>query len=85
MHYETEENYYVFIQHAHAASMRIQVTRQLIRVPDVPGVSDNHECLTSTYYGSASAIAAGNIPAGCQRAAERRTCYYIDPNPISII
>jgi len=68
LHYETYENYYVFINsltlmsaHSHGGPRSLWV----------PGVSDNHECLPSGYN--------YNTPA---KGGGVSGCIYIDPNPI---
>lgn len=75
LHYETEENYYVFIN-----SLTLFVTAPIFansavrNVPWIGGVSDNHECLPSV-----GGYHTPNLDVG----GEAASCVYIDPNPIS--
>jgi iron complex outermembrane receptor protein len=69
LHYETEENYYVFIN----AITLISLTGQ--DRPWVPGVSSNIQCLGNHPYEYTNLkVNAGQSPYG--------GCVYIDPNPI---
>ncbi len=45
LHYETEENYYVFINTLIRLLRRMQISSPYLP-PYVPGVSDNQQCLT---------------------------------------
>ncbi len=83
MHYETAENYYVFINMLTAfaywtgdlAAIRPEVG------PWIPGVTDGHQCLGGAYNGQG----------GFQYADPKRplappgnaSCLYIDPNPLT--
>ncbi len=78
LHYETEENYYVFINTFTLSSAFVPIpfddpTSDLW----VPGVSDNHQCLLNNYGGFHNSNP--NHPAGGGSLA----CVYIDPNPIT--
>src|SRR6185312_15897525 len=84
MHYETEENYYVFIN---ALSLYASVGPienhgygfdpfGLQAAGWKPGISDNHECLP--FGGS-----GGFNPPDPKRGSPFGGCIYIDPNPIS--
>ncbi len=72
LHYEIDENYYVFINSLTLLSTIVQNTT----LPAwQAGVSDNHECLGGYYHATLEDTAgAGFRPFGCG---------YIDPNPIS--
>jgi iron complex outermembrane receptor protein len=72
LHYQTEENYYVFIN---ALTIYTLGSYGLGNVPYVPGVSDNHECLFALGYGYDPTQHFGD-PSQSQ-------CNYIDPNPIN--
>jgi len=78
LHYETEENYYVFIN-----SLTLQAAEaNPLNSSYIPGVSDNHECLMRYLnegkgwgYQYPNPIAGGGQPVV--------DCIYIDPNPIT--
>ena len=80
LHYETEENYYVFIN---ALSAFTAIAGNQDGIPYVAGVSDNHECLARADqlsggvwgYQSPNPIKGGGEPT--------LTCVYMDPNPIT--
>ncbi len=78
LHYETEENYYVFINSLTLASYAwghggfIEQT-----LPWSPGVSDNSNCLLD---GFANSNPKAPLSLGLEGSA---ACMYIDPNPIS--
>ena len=90
LHYETEENYYVFAntltmfsleRMVEAAAGCVNSTCSPARlaaagIPYVPGVSDNHQCMPEgfAYEDPTSAGYAISDPT--------TTCPYIDPNPI---
>jgi iron complex outermembrane recepter protein len=76
LHYETEENYYVFINTLTLAATDHAAFTHPFMPPWIPGVSDNHQCLGPTYGG----FVYGNPhqpPGGLLQ------CIYIDPNPIT--
>ncbi len=79
LHYETEENYYVFVNTLTAFAWSeggADGSGQIQRPPWVPGVSDNSQCL-GRYGGfkySNPALGGGE--------PEVNACVYIDPNPI---
>jgi outer membrane receptor protein involved in Fe transport len=81
LHYETEENYYVFVNTLTAFAWSEGgdipgATGDLVRPPWNPGVSDNSQCLFR--YGGfkyRNPAAGGGEP-------EVNACVYIDPNPI---
>jgi len=79
LHYETEENYYVFINTLTAFAWSeggSNGSGQMSRPPWQPGVSDNSQCLGR--YGGfkyRDPAAGGGEP-------EVDACVYIDPNPI---
>ena len=78
LHYETEENYYVFINSLSLFSVAAGNPAPGSD-PYIPGVSDNHECLpassSSSGYQNPNPILGGGQPTS--------TCIYIDPNPIT--
>ncbi len=79
LHYETEENYYVFINTLTAFAWSeggADGSGQLTRPPWTPGVSDNSQCL-GRYGGFVY-----NNPALGGGEPEVNACVYIDPNPI---
>jgi iron complex outermembrane receptor protein len=85
LHYETEENYYVFINSLSLFS--VDGGDQLAEIdgssPYVPGTTDNHQCLGAGFpaligtngYQIPNPILSGGQPTG--------ECIYIDPNSIS--
>ena len=85
MHYETDENYYVFINTLNLASYAwphgsggtvVRITRPA-NLPWVPGVSDNSNCLIGGFVNSNP-----NSPNNLTTEGEQ-ACIYIDPNPLS--
>jgi iron complex outermembrane recepter protein len=80
LHYETEENYYVFINSLSLFSVDggDQNAATDGSSPYIPGVTDNHQCLQSSSgahgYQAPNPILSGGQPTG--------TCIYIDPNTI---
>ncbi len=75
LHYETEENYYVFFNSLTLFSSVGPVETGYVETPWVPGVSDNHECLERPGIGG---FQYPDPTAGSGIS----TCIYIDPNPI---
>jgi outer membrane receptor protein involved in Fe transport len=82
MHYETEEDYFVF---ANVLTLFAGGSGESKAPGWIPGVSDNHECLAGSYTGIA--VKAGgygyqyNVPThGAGQPTS--TCYYIDPNTL---
>jgi iron complex outermembrane receptor protein len=76
LHYETEENYYVFVNTLTMLAMTGQGSIGKGGVPYVPGVSDNHQCLKQGLGGFVYTNPA-------QPATPLLDlCVYIDPNPI---
>jgi len=81
LHYETEENYYVFINSltlaSYAGSHCCSTGSPDQTLPWVPGVSDNSNCLAGGYspadkYRPNQLGIEGQFP-----------CFYIDPNPLT--
>jgi iron complex outermembrane recepter protein len=68
LHYETEENYYVFINTLTMFSLYDQTTG-----PYVAGVSDNSNCIPGGYRDPAPSTPRGPL----------NYCPYIDPNPLT--
>ena len=80
LHYETEENYYVFINTLTLASyawphQELSDIQQTL--PWVPGVSDNANCLVGGMFNSNPHSPNALETEGGQ------PCIYIDPNPLS--
>jgi iron complex outermembrane receptor protein len=69
LHYETEENYYVFIN----SITSLSTANAGSGVPWIPGVTDNSQCLK----GGLRTINPAD------RASVLGSCWYVDPNPIS--
>ena len=89
LHYETEENYYVFINLLTLYAANYPFAGQNggsdPQFAWVPGVSDNRECLMG-YQGSPgypSSIGEGGLNYGNPNSTNLDGCIYIDPNPIS--
>ncbi len=76
LHYETEENYYVFFNSLTLFASVGPVENARVESPWVPGVSDNHECLERSARGG---FEYPDPTAGSTIS----TCIYIDPNPIT--
>ena len=76
LHYETEENYYVFINTLTALAAVPAFGGATVLPPWQAGVSDNHQCLS---YGSGG----GYVYPNTQNEGEILQCGYIDPNPIT--
>ena len=79
MHYETAENYYVFIN-----TISLFMVNPIFGGSDavgdhpwVPGVSDNHECLIMFQQGAGYPDPNASSQAG--------VCGYIDPNPMNAV
>jgi iron complex outermembrane recepter protein len=85
LHYETEENYYVFINSLTILSLAS--VRSDLNTPGggpyVPGVTDNHLCLQrgnnefpgAWWFQNNNPVVGGAVPT--------QNCVYIDPNPIT--
>ncbi len=71
MHYETEENYYVFINTLTSLAVEGGESDYVTGHPYVPGVTDNTGCLLR-----------GPRPGDPLQGAGVAGCTYIDPNPI---
>jgi len=79
LHYETEENYYVFINSLTLASYTWARDNNSPKqtLPWIPGVSDNSNCL-------AGGFAPPNLNKPNHLGTEGGTaCQYIDPNPLT--
>ena len=75
LHYETEENYYVFINSITLISAsRNPSGGDFADTPWVPGVSDNHDCLIGGFSDSNPSYPSDPQGTGC---------VYIDPNPLT--
>jgi len=80
MHYETEENYYVF---ANALTTLAATSGGAISYPWVPGVSDDHECLKIGAFAAGGNRGYQNNNPSEGAGQPTSTCYYIDPNPLN--
>jgi len=81
MHYETVEDYYVFINSVTLYSATSGLQGDAANEVWVPGVTDNHLCLTGDGTIGPSAGLQYNDPSyGAGIPTE--VCVYIDPNPI---
>ncbi|HEV2563229.1 MAG TPA: TonB-dependent receptor [Rhizomicrobium sp.] len=82
LHYETDENYYVFINTLTMAAYAWMISTGGTRfqsLPWNPGVSDNSNCLKGGFVNFDP-----NAPNSTQiGVGETGSCMYIDPNPIS--
>jgi iron complex outermembrane recepter protein len=75
LHYETEEDYYVFINALTLAGLYPLSASSLHPLGTwIPNVSDNHECLNGLQQPDPTAIRQPTLP-----------CSYIDPNPLNSI
>jgi outer membrane receptor protein involved in Fe transport len=76
LHYETEENYYVFFNTTtlFASFPLFSAGPSLRNAPWIPGVSDNHECLP---------FVGGYHTPGFDNGGLAASCSYIDPNSLS--
>ncbi|HEV2561084.1 MAG TPA: TonB-dependent receptor [Rhizomicrobium sp.] len=77
LHYETNENYYVFINTITLVSASMNPSGgDFADTPWVPGVSDNHDCLKGGFVDSNPKAPSDPQGSGC---------VYIDPNPITSV
>jgi len=76
LHYETEENYYVFIN---TLTLYTLSSYGQDAYPYIPGVSDNHQCLVYFGYG----YTPRDPVKGQSGEPSINQCNYIDPNPIT--
>jgi len=76
LHYETEENYYVFINSltTAAASSAGGAASPSQQAEWIPGVSDNSQCLNGGF---------ANVDPSAPHDPLGSGCVYIDPNPLS--
>lgn len=82
MHYETEENYYVFANTLTMLAATSGVGGVVCPEGDTlwnPGVTDNHECLTGIYQAPGYQYSEPENGAGTPTEA----VYYIDPHPLT--
>jgi len=84
LHYETEENYYVFINALTIFSYQTADEAGLYPSlqPWMPGITDGHQCLTPTVFTQNFGGFAFPDPAKGGGAPGIDSCAYIDPNPI---
>ena len=85
LHYETQENYYVFVNALTAAAFDWYAGTGGTPVHPhpvtwVPGVSDNSDCLAGGF-----SVTNPNVPTevGAGGIGSANECMYIDPNPIT--
>jgi outer membrane receptor protein involved in Fe transport len=79
LHYETEENYYVFINSLTLASYTWSRQGTQQTQPWVPGVSDNSNCIDGGLI-----VINPSYARNFQTATEGQiACQYIDPNPLT--
>ena len=86
LHYETEENYYVFINMLTLAAYswaKGTSGAHYQTLPWVPGVSDNSNCIAGGLSNSNPQIPT-DVGAGGGRSGHWE-CMYIDPNPLSTL
>jgi outer membrane receptor protein involved in Fe transport len=78
LHYETEENYFVFINALSLFSLSSATVRtpELSGTPYIPGVTDKHQCLLGGFHYSSPSL-GGGVPT--------ENCIYVDPNPLAEI
>jgi len=81
MHYETVEDYYVFINSVTLYSATSGLQGDAANEVWVPGVTDNSKCLSGSIGGIGSAGLQYNNPA-LGAGIPTEVCIYIDPNPI---
>ncbi len=79
LHYETEENYYVFINVLSLYASIGPVENFRINLPWQPGISNNSECLRRAQNGGFEYPDPTAGGGGVSR------CSYIDPNPLSTL
>jgi len=77
LHYETEENYYVFINTL-SLFAATEFGTLAVRGPYVPGVTDNHVCLGGGFRLPNPAVSTDLFAPGLTG----QSCIYIDPNPL---
>jgi iron complex outermembrane recepter protein len=80
LHYETEENYYVFINALSALAVASATGPGVIYIP---GVSDNHQCLPRSDNNAPGAWGYQNNNPATGGGVPTRNCPYVDPNPIA--
>ncbi|HVP86116.1 MAG TPA: TonB-dependent receptor [Rhizomicrobium sp.] len=81
LHYETEENYYVFVNTLTMYTLNSSGPSLSAFGPWVPGVSDNRQCLSAyQFYGFAPLD-----PRIITSSPSINQCNYIDPNPIGSV
>jgi len=84
MHYETVENYYVFINSVTLYSASSGLQGDAANEVWVPGVTDDHLCLSGSIGGlggESTGLQYNNPAHGAGIPTEN--CIYIDPNPLS--
>ncbi len=73
LHYETQENYYVFINSLTTVGATGFSDLGALSLW-IPGVSDNHDCLVGGF---------ANVVLNAAHDIQSNQCMYIDPNPIT--
>ncbi len=79
LHYETEENYYVFFNTITMYTLNSSGPSLNAFGPWIPNVSDNRQCLASYVYYGYHPLDPRTNPS----SPSNNQCNYIDPNPIS--
>jgi len=79
LHYETAENYYVFINALTAYAL---LGSGFPSGTYVPGVTDNSSCLRGGQLSSAAGSSGFQYPVLGSSGTPTETCIYVDPNPI---
>ncbi|HVP86077.1 MAG TPA: TonB-dependent receptor [Rhizomicrobium sp.] len=81
LHYETEENYYVFVNTLTLATYSWTIStggHPYQTAPWVPGVSDNSNCIIGGFSNTNP-----KVPTNIGIYSQSNECMYIDPNPIT--
>mgnify|MGYP001548440910 CR=1 FL=1 len=82
LHYETAEDYYVFINALTLFASVGAVEGTRITTPWIYGVSDNHECFYTPYANNGASGGSRSTRYPSVNGAGISNCSYIDPNPI---
>ena len=84
LHYETEENYYVFINSLWILAIN-SARGDIQHGPYIPGVFDNDQCLQRGNNEDPGAWGFQNSNPATGGGTPTQNCVYIDPNPISAL
>jgi len=80
MHYETEENYYVFVN---SLTTLAATSGGAIGYPWVPNVSDDHECLKKGAFSAGGSVGYQNNDPSQGAGQPTSVCMYVDPNSLT--